>query len=53
VELRTPIRVMVLYGTAQATEAGPVLFFNDIYGQDRKLETLLNEARARHGSTGR
>lgn len=41
VELRQPIRVMVLYGTAMATEAGPVQFFDDIYGHDRKLEDLL------------
>jgi murein L,D-transpeptidase YcbB/YkuD len=41
VELRQPIRVMILYGTAMATEAGPVQFFDDIYGHDRRLETLL------------
>jgi hypothetical protein len=32
---------MILYGTAMATEAGPVQFFDDIYGHDRKLEELL------------
>lgn len=41
VELRQPIRVMILYGTALATEAGATDFFDDIYGHDRKLETLL------------
>lgn len=41
VELKVPIRVMILYGTALATEAGAVDFFEDIYGHDRKLETLL------------
>lgn len=41
VELLKPIRVMILYGTALATEAGPVEFFNDIYGHDRKLAQLL------------
>ena len=41
VELRDPIHVMILYGTAMATEAGPVQFFDDIYGHDRKLEALL------------
>jgi L,D-transpeptidase YcbB len=41
VEVRKPIRVMILYGTAMATEAGPVQFFDDIYGHDRKLEELL------------
>jgi L,D-transpeptidase YcbB len=41
VELKEPIRVLILYGTALATEAGPIDFFEDIYGHDRKLETLL------------
>ncbi|HUN75941.1 MAG TPA: L,D-transpeptidase family protein [Steroidobacteraceae bacterium] len=36
-----PIRVMILYGTVLATESGDVLFFDDIYGGDRKLEALL------------
>jgi murein L,D-transpeptidase YcbB/YkuD len=41
VVLSHPIRVMILYGTALATEAGPVLFFDDIYGHDRRLAELL------------
>ena len=41
VNLRTPIRVLILYGTALATEDGAVMFFDDIYGHDRRLETLL------------
>ncbi len=41
VELPTPIPVMILYGTAEATEAGPMLFFDDIYGHDRRLAALL------------
>jgi len=41
VELRKPIRVMILYATAQAMEAGPVEFFDDIYGHDRKLAQML------------
>jgi murein L,D-transpeptidase YcbB/YkuD len=41
VNLAKPIRVMILYGTALATEAGTILFFDDIYGHDRKLEALL------------
>jgi len=44
VELPKPIPVMVLYGTAMATEAGPVQFFDDLYGHDRKLERLLGLA---------
>lgn len=42
VALRDPIPVMILYGTAMATEAGPVQFFDDIYGHDRKLASLLH-----------
>ncbi len=41
VTLPHPVPVMILYGTAVATESGRVLFFDDIYGQDRKLEALL------------
>jgi len=44
VQLHRPIHVMILYGTAMATEAGDVQFFDDIYGHDRKLETLLGLA---------
>lgn len=41
VELLEPIPVLILYGTAMATEDGQVQFFDDIYGHDRKLEALL------------
>ena len=41
VNLKTPIRVLILYGTALAQEDGSVLFFDDIYRHDRKLEGLL------------
>jgi murein L,D-transpeptidase YcbB/YkuD len=41
VNLSMPISVMILYATAVATEAGDVLFFEDLYGHDRKVETLL------------
>ncbi len=41
VTLPRPIPVMILYGTALATEAGPIDFFDDLYGQDRKLAQLL------------
>jgi murein L,D-transpeptidase YcbB/YkuD len=50
VTLAAPVPVMVLYATALATEAGQVLFFDDIYGHDRRLEALL---RARRTSVGR
>jgi murein L,D-transpeptidase YcbB/YkuD len=41
VKLRHPIRVIILYGTVLAKEDGEVLFFHDLYGQDRRLERLL------------
>jgi len=41
IDLAQPLTVMILYGTAMATEAGPVDFFADIYGHDRRLERLL------------
>jgi murein L,D-transpeptidase YcbB/YkuD len=41
VDLIEPIQVMILYGTVMATEAGPVQFFDDIYGHDRQLAALL------------
>ena len=41
VRLAKPIRVMILYGTVLAKEDGEVLFFDDLYGQDRRLERLL------------
>jgi murein L,D-transpeptidase YcbB/YkuD len=41
ITLRRPIPVMILYGTAMATEAGTVQFFDDIYGHDAKLAKLL------------
>jgi murein L,D-transpeptidase YcbB/YkuD len=41
VKLAQPVHVMLLYGTALATEEGRILFFEDIYGLDRRLAQLL------------
>jgi murein L,D-transpeptidase YcbB/YkuD len=41
IDLKRPIDVLILYATALATEAGPILFFDDIYGYDKKLEQQL------------
>jgi L,D-transpeptidase YcbB len=41
INLTRPITVLILYGTALATEAGPTLFFDDIYGYDKRLEREL------------
>ena len=44
INLTQPINVLILYATALATEGGPVLFFEDLYGYDRKLERQLGLA---------
>lgn len=41
IDLERPIDVLILYATALATEAGPIMFFDDIYGYDKKLEQQL------------
>lgn len=41
VPLAHPVHVLILYGTAIASEDGQLHFFEDIYGQDRRLESLL------------
>lgn len=41
VPLARAIRVMIVYATVLAKEDGEVLFFSDLYGQDRRLERLL------------
>ncbi len=45
VTLKNRIRVFIVYGTALATEKGNVLFFDDIYGHDQRLEAALNSRR--------
>jgi murein L,D-transpeptidase YcbB/YkuD len=45
VTLKNRIRVFIVYGTAMATEKGNVLFFDDIYRHDERLEKALE---ARH-----
>ncbi|MFI4868120.1 MAG: murein L,D-transpeptidase [Steroidobacterales bacterium] len=41
VTLATPVQVLIVYGTAIASEDGAVHFFDDIYRYDRRLESLL------------
>lgn len=45
VTLAEPVPVMVLYATALATEAGSILFFEDLYGHDRRLDAQLRARR--------
>jgi murein L,D-transpeptidase YcbB/YkuD len=41
VDLKQPIRVMIVYGTAVATQAGKIYFFDDVYGNDARLSSSL------------
>jgi L,D-transpeptidase YcbB len=47
VTLKNRIRVFILYGTAIGTERGNVLFFDDIYRHDERLEKALEAQRVR------
>ncbi len=47
VTMKKPIRVFIVYGTALANEQGRILFFDDIYGHDARLEQALAARRAR------
>jgi murein L,D-transpeptidase YcbB/YkuD len=47
VTLKEKIRVFILYGTAIATEKGTVLFFDDIYRHDARLQKALEARQAR------
>ncbi len=41
VDLKQWIRVLIVYGTAVATEGDKVYFFDDLYGNDARLAKLL------------
>lgn len=45
IQLLKPVRVVVFYSTAVATQSEGVLFFEDVYGHDRKLQELLDARR--------
>ncbi|HEX3847654.1 MAG TPA: L,D-transpeptidase family protein [Steroidobacteraceae bacterium] len=45
VTLKKKIRVFIVYGTAIAREQGDILFFDDIYGHDQRLEKALEARR--------
>lgn len=47
VTLKNRIRVFMLYGTAIATEKGNILFFDDIYRHDERLQKALEAKHAR------
>lgn len=41
VGLKHPIPVLIFYATARVDEAGKVHFFNDLYGYDKDMESIL------------
>lgn len=53
VTLKNKIRVFIVYGTVLATENGDVLFFDDIYGHDRRLREALAARQATHATAQR
>jgi murein L,D-transpeptidase YcbB/YkuD len=44
VHLATPVPVFMLYGTVVIDADGAVLFFEDVYGYDRRLDELLSRS---------
>ena len=44
VDLTSPLPVLIFYGTAVVTRSEGVMFFEDIYGHDRRLDALLRAA---------
>lgn len=48
VVLQRPVNVIVFYATAAATVSRGVLFVDDIYGYDGKLQRLLDEQQRAH-----
>jgi murein L,D-transpeptidase YcbB/YkuD len=55
VDLKNPIPVLITYSTAVANDDGEVSFYADIYGEDAKLEKLLEAdgGRAKRTAQGR
>jgi len=47
VDLRSPVPVYVFYSTAGVDRDGQIAFFDDIYGHDATLETLLAKGHPR------
>jgi murein L,D-transpeptidase YcbB/YkuD len=52
VRLATPVPVFVLYGTVVVDTDGAILFFEDVYGHDRTLDTLLRAGRSAERTAG-
>ena len=52
--IRTPIMVVIAYGTAIVKQrGGPIYFYADIYGHDRRLEAALRRySQALQGAPG-
>jgi murein L,D-transpeptidase YcbB/YkuD len=43
INLAKPVPVFIVYGTAGASEAGDVYFYDDVYGLDQELDTMLRK----------
>lgn len=52
VNLRHPIPVLIVYGTALAADSGEVHFFDDIYGLDAALAEKLSNIRKERRTNG-
>ncbi len=53
VRLAKPVPIFILYGTVVIDAGGDVLFFDDVYGYDRKLDELLAAATSRRNPRAR
>lgn len=47
VDLATPVPVLIFYGTAVVSQSEGVMFFEDLYGHDRRLDGLLRKLSAK------
>jgi murein L,D-transpeptidase YcbB/YkuD len=45
VAVTAPVQVMIVYGTATVDGSGRVYFYDDIYGNDRRLKQALDHQR--------
>lgn len=51
VDLTTPVSVLIFYGTAVVSQSEGILFFEDLYGHDRRLDGLLRKTSAKTPNT--
>ena len=51
VDLTTPVSVLIFYGTAVVSQSEGIMFFEDLYGHDRRLDDLLRKTSAKTPKT--